>query len=119
VPVQIINGDIVQDSEGDKLRAGTIYLAEPHSLDKLGLTLVSMNITPQIEKLTVSGYLQRPDETQHLIGDLHTLEFTDAKLRYGFIDVEAGLPNIRYQRLRIHDIGQFRIRLDGAATGSH
>lgn len=100
------------------LRKGTVYLAKSVELKNIGLTLVSLNITPEKSKAQVSGFLKSTAKDRNLAGDLYVFEFENAKLQRGSIEVTAGLPQVRYQQFLIKDLNQITIHLRPTQTGN-
>jgi len=118
VPVSIMQASFEKKGNEVVITAGTVYLKEPFALEGTGVTLVSLDITPNKNKAAVSGYVKSTLPNQNLTGDLFALEFSDALLKNGNIVIKSGLPEIRYKQFTIHDIGEFWISLNTQNTGS-
>ncbi|OQA73265.1 MAG: hypothetical protein BWY35_00654 [Firmicutes bacterium ADurb.Bin248] len=118
VPVSIMQAALEKKGNEIVLTAGAVYLAEPFPLGSIGVTLVSLEISPLKSRAVVSGYVKSTVENQNLTGDLFALEFKDALLKNGSIVVQDGLPDIRYEQFTIHDIGELWIKLNGKQTGA-
>jgi len=118
IDVWIINADI-EDAAGyadSIMKKGAIYISAPVRLENIGLTLISLNISPDSKTATVSGYIKSTIEDQNLAGDLFALEFEDAALEPGRIDVSDGIPEIRYKQFIIKNLGRISIHLDAAQS---
>jgi len=118
VPVSLLQAAVEQKGNQYVMTAGTVYLEEPFELQSIGVTLVSLEISPLKNKAAVGGHVKSTAENQDLIGDLYALEFTDAQLKIGNIVVKSNLPDIRYEQFTIHEIGELWIRLNGKQTGA-
>ena len=85
------------------MSSGTVYISEPISFPKLGVTLSSLEISP-IRTGVASGFVKSTVPNRNLIGDLYALEFIDADLRNGLLAVK-NIPDIRH--------GQFNLQIGG------
>jgi PKD repeat protein len=121
VPVSIAGASIGKSGTADAMQAGTVYMTEPFEFSELGVTLVSLNLTPQAGvKPSVSGYVKSTSPGKNLAGDLFAIEFSDAELRPGSIIVTQKpglvaltLPDIRYEQFTISGIKSMWIDLTG------
>jgi len=95
----------------DLLRKGNVYLAEPVELSQIGLTLVSLDVSPEHNRAQISGYIKSTIEGQNLAGDLYVFEFEDAKLEPGKIVASEGLPQIRYKQFVFRSLSHITIYL--------
>ena len=80
------------------MTSGTIYLPEPVTLESVGITIVSLELKPMTRTAIVSGYAESTTEGRNLVGNIGVLEFTDAYLRPGSINVADNLSDIRYDQ---------------------
>ena len=114
-PISVYISNAVFDDGGgasfNLLSSGTVYLKEPVELKNIGLTLMSLNMTPEIRKAQVSGFVKSTVEGQNLAGSLYVFEFENAKLEYGSIEATEGLPQFRYQQLIIKELNHVTIHL--------
>ncbi len=117
IPVKILGADITNKGSLPEMTAGSVYVEKPHELAGIGVTLVSLEISPTSKKSVVSGYVNSTLAGQNLIGDLGTLEFTNAELTNSHIILRRGLPNIRYEQFIFHDVREVWIRLNGNQPG--
>jgi PKD repeat protein len=117
-PISVYISNAVFDDGGgasfNLLSSGTVYLKEPVELKNIGLTLMSLNMTPEIRKAQVSGFVKSTVEGQNLAGNLYVFEFENAKLEYGSIEATEGLPQFRYQQLIIKELNHVTIHLQPA-----
>ncbi|HWR19946.1 MAG TPA: hypothetical protein VN608_10015 [Clostridia bacterium] len=118
VPVSILQANFEKKGNAIVISSGTVYLEKPFVLQSIGVTLVSLDLSPNINKAAVSGYVKSTFQDENLAGDLFALEFKDALLKNGNIVVKSGLPDIRYKQFTIHDIGEVWISLNIQKTGS-
>ena len=95
----------------DLLTKGKVYITEPAELSSIGLTLMSLNVSPENRTAKVSGYIKSTKEGQNLVGDLFVLEFEDAELKPGEIVITEGLPQIRYKQFLFKSLNHITILL--------
>ena len=102
VPVKFANAFFDVISGEDIMTSGTVYISEPVKLENVGVTLVSIKLSPKdlngYSSCVVSGYIQSVTEGQNLVGNLGVFEFTDAWLRPGSINILFEVPPIRYEQ---------------------
>ncbi len=114
-PVDVLIKDADFEEGGgythDFLKKGTVYITEPAELSSIGLTLVSLNVSPENRTAKVSGYIKSTKEGQNLVGDLFVLEFEDAELKPGEIVITEGLPQIRYKQFLFKSLNHITILL--------
>ena len=122
IPVEIAraswgsNGSGLYTDVPNQMTAGIIYVAEAFEIPGLGVTIASLNISPQSEQAVVSGYAKNPVEGRNLAGDLYAFEFIDAELKPLLIIVRNNLPDIRYKQFTIHGSTEFLIQIAGELT---
>ena len=122
IPVEIVRANIQTNDTGfystipHKMTAGIIYVPEAVEIPEIGVTIASLNISPQTETAVVSGYVKNPIEGQNLVGDLYAFEFINAQLTSGYIVARNDLPDFRYYQFTIHDSTEFHIRIVGQVT---
>lgn len=93
------------------LTKGTVYLTEPVYLESIGLTMVSLDFSPNRKVAKVSGYLESRNPNQNLAGSLYVLEFHNAKLSPGKIQITNNLPRIRYKQFTFEHLNDITILL--------
>ena len=93
-----------------------IYLEKAAELPGTGLTLISLNISPQEKSALVSGYLRSQQPDQNLAGDRFAIEFKDARLTPAMIVISNNLPQIRYEQFTIHPLAELTISLQPGLT---
>ncbi len=119
VPVSIVGAYIDKAGSNagqDKMTKGTVYIKEPFEIEEIGLTLVSLNISPSENKAEVSGYIKNPQSDLNVLGDRYAFKFKDAELQAGGnIIMRRGVPNIRYEQFTIHGIKELWINTSGVS----
>jgi hypothetical protein len=111
VPVQIIRAQISKQGGTDTMTYGSVFIGQPAELPDIGLTLVSLDISPHENHASVSGYIKSTAPGKNLAGDLYALKFEGAKLLPGVISISKDLPEIRYKQLKIYNIKNIKIDL--------
>ena len=114
IPVSIIGASIEKAGSGagqDKMTGGTVYITEPLESKDIGLTIVSLNISPAENKAEVSGYIKNPQSDLNVLGDRYAIQFKDAELRPGNIIIRRGVPTIRHEQFTIRDIQELWINI--------
>ena len=106
VPVKIHNAVIEKWGNHWLMSSGTVYISEPVSFPKLGITLSSLEISPHKNRAVASGFVKSTVPNRNLIGDLYALEFIDADLRNGLLAVRGNIPDIRHGQFNLHEIGR-------------
>jgi PKD repeat protein len=100
IPVMLVNASF-QDRNGavGEMLSGTVYLQDPYKIEKTGVTLASLEFSPDKNTTaTVSGYMESVTAGQNLVGNVGVLEFTDATLILGSIHISNNIPNIRCEQ---------------------
>ena len=114
IPVSIIGASVEKAGSGagqDKMTGGTVYITEPLESKDIGLTIVSLNISPAENKAEVSGYIKNPQSDLNVLGDRYAIQFKDAELRPGNIIIRRGVPTIRHEQFTIRDIQELWINI--------
>ena len=114
VPVYIIRAGISHLGGEDIMTDGSVFIEQPFELSAVGLTLVSLDISPHANYAKVSGYIKSTVTGSNLAGDLYSLKFEDANLTPGTITISKNLPDIRYRQLKIYNIKTIVINLNAA-----
>lgn len=117
IPVKIGAAVILDGGSVPEMTMGSVYIDGPHELSGIGVTLVSLEISPASAVSKVSGYVKSTLPEQNLVGDLRAIQFTNAELTNDHIILRRFLPDIRYERFVLHDVSEIRIRLNGNEPG--
>ena len=113
IEVWITNADF-DDAVGystSVLKKGSVYISAPAELENIGLTLMSLDLSPDSKTAKVSGYIKSTTEGQNLAGDLYVLEFEDAALEPGRVVVGQGIPEIRWKQFVFKSLNYINIYL--------
>jgi hypothetical protein len=114
VPVNIIRAEISQQSGFATMTHGSVFIEQSAELPDIGLTLVSLDISPHENRASVSGYIKSTNQGRNLAGDLYAIKFENAKLGPGSITISKNLPEIRYMQLKIYNTKEMVIDLNAA-----
>ena len=119
IPVSIIGASIEKASGAgqDKMTKGTVYITEPLEIKDIGLTLVSLNISPAENKAEVSGYIKNTQNDLNVVGDRYAIQFKYAELRAGNIIVRRGVPSIRHEQFTFCGIQELWININKDSAG--
>lgn len=115
VSVNIVGASIDKASSNtsqDKMTGGTIYIKERIEFKNIGLTMVSLNISPAENKAEISGYIKNPQKDLNVLGDRYAIEFKHAELRVGNIIIKRGVSNIRHEQFTFRDIQELWININ-------
>ncbi len=107
IPVRITGAHIdLADGVGiDRMVKGIVYIEDPVTLDKCGVTITNLELSPESEKAVADGYMQSTIEDQNLVGNIGVLEFKDALIYKGYIELHGdNLPDIRYAQFTFSPI---------------
>jgi hypothetical protein len=116
IAVWITNADF-DDAVGystSVLRKGSVYISQPAELENIGLTLMSLDISPDSKTAKVSGYIKSTTEGQNLAGDLYVLEFEDAVLEPDKVVISEEIPEIRWKQFVFKNLNYISIYLGAA-----
>ncbi len=117
IPVDIARATIKSGIDGYTITEGALYITKAFEIPELGITIASMNITPQANRAVVSGYVKSTTGGQNIVGSLHAIEFMDAELHPGYIGI-SGISDFRYEQFTFKGVNTCHIALGAGGTDS-